>query len=357
MVAAPVRLDAILSCNYKCKLSIIATPDNPDSYLYTDTSGLLWDYQAKCWTKDSLASDFSFSHLSDSSCTLPTLASITSLNESILPTPQTVTPTPPPSPYRTSRTTSRPLSGMSHRSDDLQTIPSQEVRTEPSNKHQHSTLDLQELIEEHQEATGRVLSNSSSPRGVQSSPIKVELGSSTAPSMDTVVSESDHQNHVLQQYALHQTRTPDTDEKLYTQSSPRSQALQLLRKSTREAKEQKSNNSENDNLTIPSLQLRLTEMWESEKSLPTTLSHVRPHSCKVIELDRHNLKIEPHMVPTPVLSTPSSSPLHSSTTENTTMLREKPVLYNAWTVAKPGTPVKQSTLSSTRLMQKSVSVS
>lgn len=100
--------------------------EHPDAYIYTDTNGLVWDHQFKYWTKDSLGGDFSSSHLSDSlSCaTLPTLASVTSLNESAVGSRAT---TPEHVAYRASRPVSRPLSGISFRSDDLQTIPSQEV--------------------------------------------------------------------------------------------------------------------------------------------------------------------------------------------------------------------------------------
>lgn len=98
----------------------------PDAYVYTDTNGLVWDHQLKYWTKDSLAADFSSSQLSDTlSCaTLPTIASITSLNDSAV---VSRAATPEHTVHRVTRPMSRPLSGVSFRSDDLQTIPSEEV--------------------------------------------------------------------------------------------------------------------------------------------------------------------------------------------------------------------------------------
>lgn len=112
-----------LYCN--CKLhkvvslfSIVSSFNRPDSYFYMDTNSLLWDVQLMCWTKDSLATELSSSHLADS-ISSATLTSITSLNEST--TPRSATPE-----YGVHRV-SRPLSGVSFRSDDLETIPSQEV--------------------------------------------------------------------------------------------------------------------------------------------------------------------------------------------------------------------------------------
>ena len=91
-------------------------------YIYADTNGLSWDNQFKYWTKDPWAGDFSSSHLSDSlSCaTLPALASASSLNESPVGSRAAT-------PEHVSRPASRPLSGISFRSDDLKTIPSEEV--------------------------------------------------------------------------------------------------------------------------------------------------------------------------------------------------------------------------------------
>lgn len=145
------------------------------------------------------------------------------------------------------------------------------------------------------------------------------------------------------------------------QLSPRSQALRHLQKSTKEAKELEMKNvTENDGFTVPSPQLQLAEMWESDKSVPTVSSHnFRPHSCKVIELERQNLRVEPHMTPTPVISlSPSQtmSPVHMIINENLDSSHlpshDKAVMYDAWTVAKPNSPTKHSMLTSTRLMQK-----
>ncbi len=94
---------------------------NPDAYFYADTNSLVWDRQTNCWTKDGLASDLNSSQLSESLSlsTLPNFASITSLNSF---TPRATTP------EHGGFHATRPQSGMSFRSDDLQTIPSQEVR-------------------------------------------------------------------------------------------------------------------------------------------------------------------------------------------------------------------------------------
>lgn len=215
-------------------------------------------------------------------------------------------------------------------------------------------------------------SSSSSPHGQQSSPIRVDFGSSTAPSMTSVTSESDHQNHVLQQYSLNQLRTihPHCGG-IDILISPRSQALHDLQKSTK-AKEMK-HGAENDGFIVPSPQLQFSEVWESDKSVPTVSSHhhFKPHSCGVIEQDKQNLKVEPHMVPTTVLSTEphmvlcstsppqTESPVHTNPDENENHYSyhtsdDKPVMYNAWSVAKPNSPIKHSTLMSTRLMQKYV---
>lgn len=91
-----------------------------DAYYYVDINGLVWDNQLRCWTKDGLTADLSSSLLSDSTSfgTLPTLASTTSLGEPVRPHPST-----PEYGHRFSR----PPSALSFRSEDLQTIPSQEV--------------------------------------------------------------------------------------------------------------------------------------------------------------------------------------------------------------------------------------
>lgn len=199
-------------------------------------------------------------------------------------------------------------------------------------------------------------SNNSSPRGMQSSPIRVDFGS-TAVSMMSVTSESDHQHHVLQQYSLNQLRT---HEQRKTHSSvdisPRSQALRALRKSTMEAQEAEQKPSiENGGFTVPTPQVQLTEIWESDKSVPTVPSHhFKPHSCGMVELDKQKLRVEPSMTPIPAVLPPSPplqrSPLHSNSDVlvNVVPARDKPVMYNAWTVARPISPTKYST----RLMHK-----
>lgn len=192
---------------------------------------------------------------------------------------------------------------------------------------------------------------------MQISPIRVDFGL-TAPSLTSVTSESDHQTHVLQQYSLNQLRKMQHSCDSI-QLSPRSQALQDLQKSTREAKEAETkHSSENASFNVPSPQLQPAEMWEGDKSIPTVLSHhIKPHSCEGFELNRQNLKVEPQMSPTRVLFT---SPVHVDSDENSIMRmessflspHEKPVLYDAWTVAKPYTPTRHSILTSTRSMHK-----
>lgn len=171
--------------------------------------------------------------------------------------------------------------------------------------------------------------------------------------MTSVTSESDHQSHVLQQYSVNQFRTnepktPHNDILV----SPRSQALKDLQKSTKEVKE-------NNRFTVPSPQLQFAEMWESGKSVPVMSSHLKLHSCRVIELDKQNLKVEPHMTPTAIPSTEvhrSASPLRSQSPVSanhsdkyTKNYMSLPVMCNAWTVALPDPPTKYS---SKRLMQK-----
>lgn len=145
------------------------------------------------------------------------------------------------------------------------------------------------------------------------------------------------------------------------QLSPRSQALQDLRRSTWDAKETEVKHaSENDGFTVPTPQLQLAETWDSEKSVPSILlRHFKPHSCKVIELDKQNLRVEPHMPPSPVVSTsprtlsPSSYTVLDDTESVFHPAFERPaVLYNAWTMAKPNASTKHSLLTSSRLMQK-----
>lgn len=106
-------------CICYCAANTVSS-EHPDAYIYADTNGLLWDNQFKYWTKDSWAGDYSSSHLSDSCATLPTLASTTSLNDSPVGSRAAT-------PEHLSRPVSRPLSGISFRSDDLKTIPSEEV--------------------------------------------------------------------------------------------------------------------------------------------------------------------------------------------------------------------------------------
>ena len=102
----------------------------PDTYLYADTHGLVWDKQQNCWTKDSLSSDLSAARLSPSplsspehhsSTTLPSYTSIMSLEGSVS-TLRAATPELSQNGHHF-----RPHSQMSFVSDDLQTIPSQEV--------------------------------------------------------------------------------------------------------------------------------------------------------------------------------------------------------------------------------------
>lgn len=97
----------------------------PDSYFYTDTHGLVWDRQLTCWTKDNLAADLNRSRLSPSPPpSTVALPSSSSLDGSVS-TLRMETPdlgyyhSPPPH--------TRPISQLSYRSEDLQTIHSQDV--------------------------------------------------------------------------------------------------------------------------------------------------------------------------------------------------------------------------------------
>lgn len=100
-------------------------PHTPtDSYFYTDTSGFAWDRQLGYWTKDSLAIDLSNSVLSpsplphdSSTITLPSSSSLDGSEYASKTDSSNYNPT----------LYGRPLSQLSYRSDDLQTIPSQEV--------------------------------------------------------------------------------------------------------------------------------------------------------------------------------------------------------------------------------------
>ncbi len=199
-----------------------------------------------------------------------------------------------------------------------------------------------------------------------SSPIKVDFGS-TAQSATSITSESDHQKHVLQQYSINQLQandsvTPKAHNVVYqdNKGSPRSQALHDLQKSTRCM--EKKGIQESENFTVPTPHLQLSEIWESEKSVPKVSSsnYFKPHSCRTTELNRQNHMMEPHMVPTPVLSTPSQtlSPFCTSPSNDpdfppsVSFTHDKPVLYNAWSVAKPNASTKHSLLTSSRLMHK-----
>ena len=78
-----------------------------------------------CWIKDNLAADLSHSHLSPSpppsTVTLPSSSSLDGSDYTLR------TETPDLSSYYNPTSYTRPLSQMSYRSDDLQTIPSQDV--------------------------------------------------------------------------------------------------------------------------------------------------------------------------------------------------------------------------------------
>lgn len=353
-----------------------ALSSNPDAYFYTDTSGLVWDRQNKCWTKDSLTGDLGSSLLSDSNslATLPTLSNVTLLSE------QTISPAATPEHTTAHVSMSRPQSGMSFRSDDLQTIPSEEVsqsfltQCRVTSKEVKVALSMQELLDEG--TAERPSSRTSTPRGMELSPIRVDFGSSP-PSSISVLSESEHQRHVLQQYSINQLRSGVGEKREHSTSgshdsppkllSPRAQAIQDLRKSTLEAREvEVKQMSENNGFAVPTPQLQFAEMWESQKSVArvSASSHLKPHNCKVIELDRQNLRVEPHMTPPPLVFTP----VHSRTpslpdpdllVEHPESLpsshgprQEQAILYNAWSAPRPNAPTKHSLLTSTRLMHK-----
>lgn len=208
----------------------------------------------------------------------------------------------------------------------------------------------------------------SSFSGVQLSPIKVDFGS-TAPSSLSVTSENYHKKHVLQQYSVSQ-QMPRTDANTQNQDltndhdssvdefSPRSQALQELRRST--SKEVETKEMPESSFTVPTPRLQLAEIWNSEKSVSRISSshHLKPHDCKVIELDRQTLKVEPHMPPPPLVSSSkmpgsySSSDVIAEDVDFPAYAYETPVIYNAWTVAKPNASTKHSSLTSARLMQR-----
>ncbi len=113
--------------NYYCfVLLVLSCP--PDSYFYTDKNGLVWDRQLGCWTKDNLAADLSRSRLTPSpppldhsTITLPSSSSLDGSEYTLK------TETSDVSSYYNSAPYGRPMSQLSYRSDDLQTIPSQDV--------------------------------------------------------------------------------------------------------------------------------------------------------------------------------------------------------------------------------------
>ena len=205
----------------------------------------------------------------------------------------------------------------------------------------------------------RPSSNTSSSHDMPPPPIKVDI-EPTAQSSTSVTSENDHQKHVLQQYSINQLQVSDTTtlKTNIATMSPRSQALHDLQKSTRSAEKK----AIQENFTVPTPQLQLSDIWESEKSVCKVSSthHFKPHSCRAYEMNRRNYMVEPHMVPTPVLSPASQtlSPFQTSPSDDpeypsfASLTHERPILYNAWSVAKPNTPTKHSLLTSSRLMHR-----
>lgn len=146
-------------------------------------------------------------------------------------------------------------------------------------------------------------------------------------------------------------------------------------------------------IRVPTPQLHFSETWDSCKSLPSLSSTThsgskRPHSCHHSEMQRQTLKIEPYMSPTtwevspsPGMTSsvhvappiaPSSAPsikglslksiIGSQTYTHTPMPSQSaepagvghpPVMYNAWTTAKPGASnTRHTALTSSRLMTK-----
>ena len=137
---------------------------------------------------------------------------------------------------------------------------------------------------------------------------------------------------------------------------------------------------------VPTPQLHFSETWESNKSLPSSATHSsskRPHSCHHSEVQQQTSKIEPYMspattwavspspthtyvapptAPSPTLSTMNLSTLSLRSSMAHTMPLQSaestgmgypPVMYNAWTTAKPNTPnTRHTTLTSSRLMTK-----
>ena len=226
---------------------------------------------------------------------------------------------------------------------------------------------MQELVE-----VGNPSSNDAALCGTQFSPKKTDVGSlGTTPSVASITSDNssmeDHHKHVLQQYSINKLKTnhdagTERHKLLSVDNtsplSPRSQALQDLQKSTKHA-------VEDGVFTIPTPQLQFAEMWEGGKSVPTISLSYKSHSCKRNELNRQNLKMEPHMSPTdtPIhfrfssrTLLPSASPSSGITSNNSGSSyfpsHDMPILYDAWTVTMPNSSTKHSSLSSSRLIKR-----
>ncbi len=131
----PFSASACLSAcgNSNCKSTELSSLSHTvvfsDSYFYTDTSGFLWDRQLGCWTKDNLGADLSRSRLTPSpppahdhsTLTLPSSSSLDGSEYTHKTETSDISSYYSPIPY------GRPISQLSYRSDDLQTIPSQDV--------------------------------------------------------------------------------------------------------------------------------------------------------------------------------------------------------------------------------------
>ena len=134
---------------------------------------------------------------------------------------------------------------------------------------------------------------------------------------------------------------------------------------------------------VPIPQLHLSEVWESGKSFPSrALSFSgRPHSCHHNDIQRQASKMEAHMSPSSspmhhsALTPPTVTPTDPTISESISTLSLKsmlghtmpsesaesavsgtgyqPVMYNAWTTAKPSAPsTRHTVLTSSRLMSK-----
>lgn len=143
---------------------------------------------------------------------------------------------------------------------------------------------------------------------------------------------------------------------------------------------------------VPTPQLHFSDTWDSNKSLPSSTSTAahsgfkRPHSCHHSEVQRQSSKIEPYMlpatwevspsptIPTAYVTPPTAPSPAPSTSLSTLSLKSSlgsqayttpsqsaesagvgypPVMYNAWTTAKPSAPnTRHTTLTSSRLMTK-----